>query len=71
MNRLRRIQKLLSLKLIIVLELLSIKIFLLNFILKIGQEKYLFINFVLKTNLWTYKLKDLNGKKIIGSFYEK
>ena len=53
------------------LEILSIKIFLLNFILKIGQEKYLFINFVLRTNLWTYKLKDLNGKKIIGSFYEK
>ena len=45
------------------LEILSIKIFLLNFILKIGQEKYLFINFVLRTNLWTYKVKDLNGKK--------
>ena len=29
------------------------------------------INSVLKTNLWTYKIKDLNGKKIIGSFYEK
>ena len=28
-------------------------------------------DFVLKTNLWTYKLKDLNRKKIIGSFYEK
>ena len=26
---------------------------------------------VLKTNFWTYKIKDLNGVKIIGSFYEK
>ena len=26
---------------------------------------------VLKTNLWTYKIKDLHGQKIIGSFYEK
>ena len=25
----------------------------------------------LKTNLWTYKIKDTNGEKIIGSFYEK
>ena len=29
------------------------------------------IDSVLKTNPWTYKVKDLNGKKIIGSFYEK
>ena len=28
-------------------------------------------NSVLKTNSLTYKIKDLNGKKIIGSFYEK
>ena len=26
---------------------------------------------VLKTNPWTFKIKDLNGEKIIGSFYEK
>ena len=26
---------------------------------------------VLKTNLWTYKIKDLNGETRIGSFYEK
>ena len=26
---------------------------------------------ILKTNPWTYKIKDLNGKTIIGSFYEK
>ena len=29
------------------------------------------IHSVLKTNLWTFKIKDLNGEKIIGSFYEK
>ena len=29
------------------------------------------IDFVLKTNPWTYKLKDLNREKMIGSFYEK
>ena len=29
------------------------------------------INSVLKTNPWTYKIKDLNGRKIIRSFYEK
>ena len=29
------------------------------------------INSVLKTNPWIYKIKDLNGEKIVGSFYEK
>ena len=29
------------------------------------------INSVLKTNPWTYKIKDLNGNKIIGRFYKK
>ena len=29
------------------------------------------IDSVLKTNAWTYKLKDLNREKIIGTFYEK
>ena len=29
------------------------------------------VDSVLKTNPWTYKLLDLNGEKIIGSFYEK
>ena len=28
------------------------------------------IDSVLKTNPWTYKIKDLNGEKIMGSFYE-
>ena len=25
----------------------------------------------LKINPWTYKMKDVNGEKVIGSFYEK
>ena len=29
------------------------------------------IDSVLKTNPWTYKIKDLNGEKIIGRFCEK
>ena len=29
------------------------------------------IDFVLKINPWTYKIKDLNGEKITESFYEK
>ena len=29
------------------------------------------IDSVLKTKTWTYKLNDLNGKKVIGSFYKK
>ena len=29
------------------------------------------IDSALKTYSWTYKIKDLNGEKIIGSFYEK
>ena len=29
------------------------------------------IDSVLKTNAWAYKIKDLNGEKIIGTFYEK
>ena len=28
-------------------------------------------NYVLKTNLWIYKIKNLNWEKTIGSFYEK
>ena len=31
----------------------------------------IFIDSVLKTNPWTYKIRALNGEKIIGSFYEK
>ena len=33
----------------------------------LSQEKYL-IDFLLKTNLWTYKIKDLNEEITIGTF---
>ena len=54
-------------------ELLSIRTNLVKFTLKIAQEKYLFLLYisVLKTNPWTYKIKDQKEEKIIGSFYEK
>ena len=29
------------------------------------------IHYVLKNNPWTYKIKHLNGEKMIGSFYQK
>ena len=35
------------------------------------SNEILAINFVLKTYPWTYKIKDVIGKKLIGSFYEK
>ena len=35
------------------------------------SEEILSIQSLLKTNTQTYKIKDLNGEKIIGSFYKK
>ena len=35
-----------------------------------SRERFI-INFVLKTNPWPYKTKDLNGEKIIGCFMKK
>ena len=35
------------------------------------SKEIFIINCVLKTNSWTYKIKELNREKIIGSFYEK
>ena len=29
------------------------------------------IDSLLNTNSWTYKIKDLNGERIVGRFYEK
>ena len=34
-------------------------------------RREIFIDSMLKANRWTYKIKDLNREKIIGSFYEK
>ena len=38
---------------------------------KIGLREIVIVDSVLKTNSWTYKIKDLNVEKVIGSFYEK
>ena len=35
------------------------------------SKETLVIDSVLKTNKWTNNIKDLNGEKIIESFYEK
>ena len=51
-------------------ELLSVRIFLVTVTLKNCQEKY-YWKLIVKTNLQNYKIKDLNGENIIGSFYEK
>ena len=50
-------------------ELLSIKTFLVKVILKIGQEKYLLSNLISNLILG-HKIKNWNGEKITGSFYE-
>ena len=51
-------------------ELLSIRRFLVKVILKIGQEIFI-IDSVLKTSSWSYRIKDLNREKIIGSFHKR
>ena len=70
-KKLRRILKLLNLKLMIESELLTIRIFLVMFTLKIGQKKIFIIDSAVKTNSWTNKIEDLNGEKIIGIFMKK
>ena len=35
------------------------------------QKKVFIIDSAFKTNPWTYKIKDLNEKIIVGSFYQK
>ena len=38
---------------------------------RIGLREIVFVDSILKINSWTYKIKDLNVEKVIGSFYEK
>ena len=52
------------------LEFQSIKTFLLNDIVLIGQKK-LFISKIKNTIPWAYVIDDLNGKDIVETFYEK
>ena len=51
-------------------ELLSIRIFYTGYTEHRSREIFI-INSVLKTNPWTYKIKDLNKENIMGRFYEK
>ena len=71
MKKLNHDIKLINLKLVIESELLSIKTLLVTVNTENWSREIFVIDSVLKTNLWTYKIKDLNGKNIIGSFYKK
>ena len=51
-------------------ELLRMRIFLVN-VAKKSEVEVVIVNTVLKTDPWTYKIKDLNRENTIGSFYEK
>ena len=66
MENLRPILKLINLKLTKESELLSKRIYTGNW-----SREIFATNSVLKTNPWTYKIKDIIGEKIARSFYEK
>ena len=69
LKKLRQVLKLLDLKLMTESDLVSITIFLVKVTLKIGQEKYL-LPILFWRLILTDVIKDLNGEKIIISFYE-
>ena len=71
LKKVRPILKLLRLNLITESESISIRIFLAEVTLNVLSREIFIIDSVSKANLWTYKIKDLNGEKIIGSFYVK
>ena len=58
-------------KLVILLEYQNIKIFLPKVTVQISLKKFLWLRKVKNTVLWTYVINDLNGEKIVGTFYEK
>ena len=61
--------KLLNVELVIESELLSSRLYSAKFTPKIGQEKYLIL--ILCQKITNGPIKDLNGQKIKGKFYEK
>ena len=71
LKKARPILKLLRLNLITESESISIRIFLAEVTLNVLSREIFIIDSVSKANLWTYKIKDLNWEKIIGSFYVK
>ena len=71
LKKARPILKLLRLNLITESESISIRIFLAEVTLNVLSREIFIIDSVSKANLWTYKIKDLNREKIIGSFCVK
>ena len=68
LKKLRQILKLLSL---IESELPSIRIFFSKGYTGNWSREIFILDSILETNRWTYEINNLNGKKIIGSIYEK
>ena len=62
-------KKVLNLKLVIMLEFLSTKVFLLKDMFQIGEV--FIVNEIKNTVPCTYTSNDLNGENVIGTFYEK
>ena len=62
LKKLKRIVKFLNLKSVIESESQRIRVF--------SRETFV-IDYALKTNPWTYKIKDLNREKTMGNFHEK
>ena len=61
-----------KLKLVIMQEFQNTKIFLLKDTLQAGLKKFTVPKFTVKNTVpWTYVINDLNGEKIIETFYEK
>ena len=54
----------------VLLEYQNIKIFWQKVTLEIGLKKILWLKKIKNTLPWTYVINDLNGAKIVGTFYE-
>ena len=63
------IKKVLNLKLVIMLKYQNIKILLRKTTFQISLKKFFVIKKVKNTVPWTYVISDLNGEKIVGTFY--
>ena len=66
-----QIKKILNLKLVVVQESLSTKIFFAKGYVPSWSEEVFIVNEIKNTVPWTYAINDLNGENVIGTFYEK
>ena len=64
-------KKVLNLNVVTMLGYQKIKILLQKSMFQIGLKKFFVIKKVKNTVSWPYVTGDLNGEKIIGTFYEK